>query len=236
MGVFVKHEPCPKCGSRDNLGRYADGSAWCFGCGHIEGRDRIAIRKEKEYVDIQLDDDLCSDFPGHVVGWLARYDVSIQEALKHGWQYAPKRDQLVFIFRDDQGTPILTQARNFWSGAKVKYFTQGPVADVLPIFRTNKLRSEDRTLVVVEDVVSAAKIARQSDAMPCLGSHLPRQKLTRLKPFYDVLYVWLDADKLNEARDIAQQAKWLGFDTRVVYTPLDPKEYSDGEIADAIRL
>ena len=33
---FVAHEPCPACGSRDNLARYSDGSAHCFGCKHHE--------------------------------------------------------------------------------------------------------------------------------------------------------------------------------------------------------
>ncbi|MFZ9655739.1 MAG: toprim domain-containing protein, partial [Limnohabitans sp.] len=33
---FLKHEPCPKCGSRDNAGRYSDGHLHCFGCGHTE--------------------------------------------------------------------------------------------------------------------------------------------------------------------------------------------------------
>ena len=36
--TFVKHEPCPKCGSGNNLARYSDGHAHCFtgGCGHYE--------------------------------------------------------------------------------------------------------------------------------------------------------------------------------------------------------
>jgi len=29
-------EPCPSCGSRDNLARYTDGHGYCFGCGHYE--------------------------------------------------------------------------------------------------------------------------------------------------------------------------------------------------------
>lgn len=35
---FVRHEPCPKCGSQDNLARYSDGHAVCFsgGCNHYE--------------------------------------------------------------------------------------------------------------------------------------------------------------------------------------------------------
>jgi twinkle protein len=38
---FVAKEPCPSCGSRDNLARYDDGHAYCFtqGCGHYEPGD-----------------------------------------------------------------------------------------------------------------------------------------------------------------------------------------------------
>ncbi|RXZ34807.1 DNA primase [Sphingomonas desiccabilis] len=37
--AFVGHEPCPKCGSRDNLARYASGRGHCHGCGHNEFPD-----------------------------------------------------------------------------------------------------------------------------------------------------------------------------------------------------
>jgi len=33
---FLRHEPCPACGSRDNLARYSDGHGFCFGCEHYE--------------------------------------------------------------------------------------------------------------------------------------------------------------------------------------------------------
>ncbi len=38
---FIEHEPCPRCGSQDNLARYDDGHAYCFtpGCGHYEQGD-----------------------------------------------------------------------------------------------------------------------------------------------------------------------------------------------------
>jgi len=32
----ITHEPCPECGSSDNLGRYSDGHGYCFGCGYYE--------------------------------------------------------------------------------------------------------------------------------------------------------------------------------------------------------
>lgn len=35
MAAFVRHEPCPNCGSKDNLAIYADGSYFCFShCGY----------------------------------------------------------------------------------------------------------------------------------------------------------------------------------------------------------
>lgn len=36
---FIRKEPCPACGSRDNLGRYSDGHGHCYGCGHYEPGD-----------------------------------------------------------------------------------------------------------------------------------------------------------------------------------------------------
>lgn len=36
---FIGKEPCPECGSRDNLARYSDGHGYCFGCSHYEPAD-----------------------------------------------------------------------------------------------------------------------------------------------------------------------------------------------------
>lgn len=36
---FVGHEPCPECGSRNNLARYASGRGRCFGCDYWEPAD-----------------------------------------------------------------------------------------------------------------------------------------------------------------------------------------------------
>ena len=33
---FIRHEPCNSCGSKDNLARYSDGHAYCFGCNYYE--------------------------------------------------------------------------------------------------------------------------------------------------------------------------------------------------------
>lgn len=78
-GEFVGHEPCPSCGSRDNLARYADGYGKCFSqaCGHYEFGDGDEPKPKKrravaskdlvrgEYVDLpkrMLDEETCRKF------------------------------------------------------------------------------------------------------------------------------------------------------------------------------
>ena len=42
--LFLRHEPCPSCGSKDNLARYEDGHAYCFGCSNYEhGKQGVPI-------------------------------------------------------------------------------------------------------------------------------------------------------------------------------------------------
>ena len=60
--TFIRHEPCPSCGSKDNLGRYTDGHAHCFGCGYYEHGDGTISTKKSivnpnltEYYEASVD-------------------------------------------------------------------------------------------------------------------------------------------------------------------------------------
>ena len=51
---FIQHEPCPECGSRDNLARYDDGHAFCFGCNYREkagGEQKPVTKKGDKHMD-----------------------------------------------------------------------------------------------------------------------------------------------------------------------------------------
>ena len=51
---FIQHEPCPECGSRDNLARYDDGHAFCFGCNYREkagGEQKVILEKGDKHMD-----------------------------------------------------------------------------------------------------------------------------------------------------------------------------------------
>ncbi len=46
---YVKKEPCPNCGSKDNLAVYSDGHAFCFGCHHRVPAPTETKTKRKTY-------------------------------------------------------------------------------------------------------------------------------------------------------------------------------------------
>lgn len=171
--------------------------------------------------------------------WLRKYDIGIQEAIQRKVRWSTSRQQLVFLFGNS-----VWQARNFNESARTKYFTQGEVNDHLPIYfavppsdipdtvRARSLLVVDGSpstsvLFLVEDAVSAIKIARQFDAMPLLGSSISHKKLARIEKFYNSVVFWLDADKFKEAQGLSTSAKLVGLNSRVVYTELDPKEYDN---------
>jgi twinkle protein len=57
--TFIRHEPCPKCGSKDNLSRYSDGHAYCegFNCDHYEHADGVE-RAPRPRNNVKLLEDL----------------------------------------------------------------------------------------------------------------------------------------------------------------------------------
>ena len=78
------------------------------------------------------------------------------------------------------------------------------------------------------------KIARQSDAMPCLTSTLSLTKLKRLRGLYGAFLVWLDGNMFDKAQRLARLLQLLGADAKAVYTELDPKCYKDKEISQVL--
>ena len=78
--LFLTHEPCPKCGSRDNLARFDDGHGYCFGCQYFEpqaeqGAIKVMPSTQKGLIKVefkeipkrQLDEDTCRRW-GYGVG------------------------------------------------------------------------------------------------------------------------------------------------------------------------
>lgn len=238
MANFVKHEPCPSCGSRDNLGRYDDGGAYCWGCHYTEPRTHAPMRHMGRGQDGEFDEkyhkplpeDIGHEFSPECVEWLSRFYVDVPAAIKNELYWSPCYEQLIYKLGN------CWQARNFRAGSKSKNFTSGDVNECLHIYDGHREGVPLHRLVIVEDPISALRIGPQSDAMPLLGSHLASSRLNAIAGLYQSLVFWLDADKMKEAHAMARRASLMGLSTRVIWTPLDPKEYNDKEIGEFLNV
>jgi hypothetical protein len=230
MSRFIKHTSCDHCGSSDANAIYDDGSEYCFSC-HYTKKSQVSGYVVPKYdtddQPLSVPDGLTKEFPEVAVNWLAKYELSLEEIIKHDIYWYPYREQLVYVYKDSAGLVRCIQARNFSKEAKQKYYNQGSPKAVLPIIRA---KEGTNRLVIVEDTLSAIKIARQCDAMPLLGSYLPVDKLMRLQRLYSKITVWLDHDKFKEAYEIMDKFKWLGISSNLVLTQKDPKEYTNEQI------
>lgn len=234
---FVRHDACPKCGSRDNLGVYKDGHQWCFGCGYYKsGYQRISDRIETGQLSRiqEFSNGSCSSIPSdsdrnigvESLRWIKQYGITNEEIEKNHILWSESKEQLIFPIYGGEGELLSWQARNFKEGSKLKYFTSGRIDEVLHILS----HEESDKIVVVEDMISAIKVSRHGTSMPLFGSHISPSRLNRLRLSFNGLVVWLDRDKAKEAYKASSRASLMGFKTKVIVTDKDPKELSDLEI------
>ena len=228
MARFVKHGPCPSCGSRDNLAEYDDGSSYCFGCHYYKGRQHIpnSFMQEEEEQLVQVPTTVTKDFPASALKFFG--SVPLTTILRYPVFYDPVREQVLFVFYNKAGHPACIQARNLnpERAKRSKYYNVGDKQEVLPIYG----QDECTTLVLTEDALSAMKVSEVVHAMPLLGTSITASKLAQLAKKYQTIIVWLDRDKWREAREIADKAKWMGLSAHSVFTPDDPKTYTTEKI------
>ena len=227
---FIHHEPCPNCQSRDNLARYDDGHAFCFGCGYRENI-QFSLRTIPDSIVTTckpLPDDITDVLPQKALQWLGKYGIMKDELNTFLW--SSEREYLIFPFFDSEGRIAAWQGRSFGDTGR-KYFTTGAVSDIMILYGTGN------TVILTEDVLSAIKVGRVAVGLPLLGSNIPPRLLQRLATRFKDLGIWLDRDKAKESHHGAVRASQMGFDrVRTIITDLDPKEYTTDEIRSHLEI
>lgn len=217
MGNYVRHEPCPKCGSRDNLARYDDGSGYCFGCAHSEpASKRKAVKVFKEAYKTSFTE--VATLPPKWVEELTRRGLNASEQAL--FKYSPELDRL--IWRDGD----FAEARCFF-GKQPKTLSFGNKAF--------HVIGEGERIVLVEDIFSAIRVGRVTAAVPLFGSVIPKPWMMLLAKLTSKVTVWLDSDKYQEAIKQARALRLLGPDVTVLNSPKDPKEYSTQDIINWLK-
>jgi hypothetical protein len=245
---FLSHGSCEKCGSKDNVAWYSNGSGWCFGCGtyYASSTSPLVDRPNRSGTKSSRPgnggirpppDDCNTEFPDVVIKWVSKYDLDASHLIKYDVKWSKSREQLIYFFYgEDSRDSILWQARNFRSGTthKTRFFTSGSPEKTLAMYYPQQASD---TCVLVEDCVSAIKIAMSGcgSGVPCFSAAMSEAKLTRLSERFKRIVVWLDSDKFGDAVKLSNRAKLLGCESNVLHTSYDPKEYNLLEIERNIK-
>lgn len=233
----IAHEPCPNCGSRDNVGVWEDGHKWCFGCGYYKSGTNGFKRATGPLNEggkgvVLLPEDIEPYYPFKCVQWVNNYELTENDLRSNQVVWSEAKKLLIFPYRSDPKGPLLAwQGRNFGDVYSCKWFGRGNLEDV---FSFKGLR--DNKCVVVEDIISAIVLGKAGYyALPLFGSHLSDRRIIRLKLMIDHLFVWLDRDKAKEAHSFAKRSTLLGLTAQSIITDKDPKCYTKDSIKEFLQ-
>lgn len=236
---FVSKEPCPECGSRDNLARYSDGHGFCFGCDYYEpadGEQRMTTTtKERaglisgEVVHLAkrgLTEATCGKW-GYLKG--TYHDKTCQIA-----QYRNAKQQVVaqkLRFADkDEGLPWL-----------------GNNKESLPLYGQWLWRDKGKMLVITEGELDALSVSQaQNNKWPVVsvrngagGAHKDVAAAIDWVMGFDEIILMFDMDEPGQAA--AEKVAQILPPGRVKIAQLPLKDASDmlmagrsGELIDAI--
>ena len=229
---FIKHKPCPNCGSKDNLAEYTDHD-YCFGCGFTsKSKPRIRTTDDKTRpVSIALPDDCEPYIPAIASDWMNQYGITQNELIANRVLYSESRTLLVFPYFASHNQLLGWQGRYFGTNPKhPKWFTKGYIKDFIHILNLDKARKSG-TIVYVEDIVSAIKVGRVYGSVPVFGSFINRTHSIRLGKLGITKFLcWLDPDKFRESHKFAREINDMGYKAYVVESDKDPKDYSTDNI------
>ncbi len=234
-------EGCPRCIAAgrdrhgDNLGVYVDGSAHCFSCS-FHRFPRSFVRKVKHASENKavLPDDFAREIPAAGWRWLLQFGLPYTYWLPFTG-YSETHNRLIFTV----GRPTRFSIGRYLGndeGARTradstfrKWRVWGDRSSYVEVLGEEKgsALGREAPVVLVEDVISAHKVAQVATAIPLFGVKISDQVIKLLIALKRPVVLWLDADQYTLlAPKINRLQTFLGAPVRFVKTPNDPKTYS----------
>ena len=246
--VLVEQTQCPLCkaegrdNSWNNLAVYDDGHSYCYsGHGIITGNrtklpsiDNNITEDNNSPPKIVLPSDVDINYPHNAIEWVGQYGITRNDLLSNNVLWSESRKRLIFpIYGQDE--LIAFQGRYFGDDpeeSKKKWFGKGNLKDTFNII------GKGDSLVLVEDIVSAIKVSKVTQAMPLYGSYIGYERFKRISkliPQSTEVLIWLDPDKRSDSVTESRRGMMCGLTTRVIFSSKDPKEHSFEEIKEIIK-
>jgi len=202
---FVRKEPCPECGSRDNLARYSDGHAYCFGCGHYEHGDGSVSQPPKHSKGHRMENALKGEFKA-----LPKRGLTEETCRKFGYMVGKdKHGKTVQIapYYNAEGKLVAQKLRD----AEKNFTCVGNMKEAV-LFGQHLWPSGGRRVVITEGEIDCMTVSQ-------LQGHK-----------WPVVSVQNGAD--GAARSIKQNLQWLNTFEEVVlvFDQDEPKTKKDGTV------
>ena len=216
--MFIRHAPCPKCNSKDNLAIYSDGE-YCFGC-HTAKKYTKEIKEDK--VPTKFTGHLDVEIPYKYIQYLESFGLTERNIRSH-FAYWSEADRLVFHCQAEY-----YEARSLTKEPKVLSFGVKPQY-CFPNIPANGI------LVLVEDVISALKVSNVYASGSLFGSSLSSDWMRLIEKYKCKPIFWLDKDKLKASKEYRDKFRAKGIDSSIIFTPKDPKYYYKYEISEYVK-
>lgn len=176
----------------------------------------------------RLPGDASPVFPLEVVEWLGKAGLGEEQARAWGWLWSPEKATLYIPVEKEIHTLGSELAGWVLRGFEPKrYLTLTKAsAGFWGLYRGPTGRSgRGGTVCLVEDVLSARRVAQVCDALALCGTSLRAEALQwLLREGYAEAVIYLDGDNPQVQMHAREIAKTLGFmDVRIVETGTDPK-------------
>lgn len=148
--TFLRKEPCPACGSKDNLARYSDGHGHCFGCSYYEkGEGAPSTTKQERRMADLLDGEISP---------LLKRNIN-EETCKH-WNYriADFKGGKVQVanYCDSSGVPVAQKVRF----PDKDFVVLGDLKKALPLYGQHLWRDGGKMVVITEGEIDALTVSQ----------------------------------------------------------------------------
>ncbi len=146
----VRHEPCPKCGSRDNLARYPDGHGFCFGCSYWEDAPERRFQQRRDMDEEKTYEWMRGDC-------VALENRGLTKETCEKWRYEVSRDLGCHIanYRTTTGELVAQKIRR--AG---KQFSVNGDGKNMPLFGMHLWGAKGRKIVITEGELDALSMSQ----------------------------------------------------------------------------
>jgi len=245
--VFTR---CPKCASdgrdnhRDNLAVYPDGHVYCFACKYYRSgpkeplqvmaqrvldSNEATVVREGENKKVILPEDCTHTLPSEAAEWLVDCGLTPEQIIAHEIQWSQHWYRIIFPIRIN-GELVAWIGRAVHGNHLPKWFKSGLFKGVLYRLGDGNPNADSNVLVIVEDIVSAIRVSKYYHTTPLFGVTLTPGLPRAIAYQYDAVVFWLDDGATRAALDGCSEMIGHGVQAFCVWTPIDPKDYSDEAI------